>query len=176
MKLVLIGGLISLVSALGGITLQHLFYLLKQKRETRQYPTEVLFSKQTEFYDKAAKILPEVNGYITMVDVWLGETSPGAKQKASEYAKKSGPIWEFHELVESYFMYLPEKVLQAGNDLFSECMSLATSPTMQKSDRCIKLLFSFQNVIRECVGADKISDDLLRAFGVKEQEGVSKPR
>jgi len=171
---VLIGGLISLVSALGGISLEHLFSLLKQKRETRRYPTEVLFSKQTEFYDKAAKILPEVNGYISTVDVWLGETSPGAKQKVSEYAKKSEAIWEFNELMESYFMFLPEKVLQAGNDLFSECMDLATSPTMQRSDRCLKLLFSFQNVIRECVGVDKISNDLLRAFGVKEKEDISK--
>jgi len=171
---VLIGGLISLVSALGGISLEHLFSLLKQKRETRRYPTEVLFGKQTEFYDKAAKILPGVNGYISTIDVWLGETSPDAKQKVSEYAKKSEIISEFNDLLQSYFMYLPEKVLLSGYNLVSECVSLADSPTMKRSDRCFDLYLSFHGLIRKCVGADKISDDLLRAFGVKEKEDISK--
>jgi hypothetical protein len=169
-KLVLIGGLISLVSTLAGIALEHWFYLLKQKRETRTYPAEVLFNKQTEFYDKAAHILPEINGYITTVDVWLFEKSPDAKRKAQDAAKKTGPIWEFNELMEGFSMYLPEKILLAGNELFAECTFLSNSPTLERTSRCIDLLFSFQNTIRECVGVDKISDDLIKAFGAHERK------
>jgi hypothetical protein len=168
--LVLIGGLISLVSTLAGISLQHLFDLHKQKHETRRYPTEVLFNKQTEFYDKAAHIIPRINGYITTVNVWLGETSPDAKRKVKEFAEKTGPIWEFNELMEGYSMYLPERILRAGNELFAECTFLSNAPTVVRTERCMDLLFSFQNAIRECVGVDKISGELLKAFGTHERE------
>ena len=172
--LVLIGGLISLVSTLAGIALQHWFDLRKQEHETRRYPTEVLFNKQTEFYDKAANILPKINGYITAVDVWLGETAPDAEHKAKQFAEETGPIWEFNELMETYSMYLPEKILRAGNNLFAECIFISNSPTLERTERCINLLFSFQNTIRQCVGVDKISADLLKAFGTRERQTTRK--
>jgi len=151
------------VSALAGIALQQRFELRKQEHETRRYPTEVLFNKQTEFYDKVAPILTSINEYITTVDVWLGETSPDAERKVREFAGKTDRVWEFNGLMEAYSMYLPEKILRAGNDLFAECTFLSNSPTMERTERCISLLFSFQNTIRECVGADRISTDLLRS-------------
>jgi len=166
----LIGGLISLVSTLAGIALQHWFDLQNQEHETRRYPTEVLFNKQTEFYDQAAKILPKVNGYITAVAVWLGETTPDAERKAKQFAKETDPVWEFNELMEVYAMYLPGKILREGNGLFVECLFVSNSPTLERTNRCIDLLFSFQNRIRDCVGADKISTDLLKAFGTRERE------
>jgi len=46
--LLLIGGLISLVSALAGIALQHRFDLQKQDREMLQHATEVLYGKQID--------------------------------------------------------------------------------------------------------------------------------
>jgi hypothetical protein len=166
--LLLIGGLISLVSTRAGIALQHWFGLQKQEREMRQHPSQVLYGKQTEFYDKAAQILPEINGYITAVNVWLGETGPDAKHKAKDSAGKTQPVWKFHELMESYSMYLPEKVLRAVNKLFGECMLLSHSPKVERTDTCLDLLVSFQNTIRECVGVDSISADLLKAFGAQE--------
>jgi hypothetical protein len=168
--LVLIGGLISLVSALATIALQHWFDLRKQEHETRRYPAEILFNKQTEFYDKTANILPEINGYITTVDVWLRETTPDAKQKVKQFAEATAPVWEFNELIEAYSIYLPEKILRAGNELFAECIFVSNSPTLEGTYRCTNLLFSFQNTIRQCVGTDKISTDLLRAFGMREWE------
>jgi len=172
--LLLIGGLISLVSTLAGIALQHRFDLQKQERETRQYATQVLYGKQTEFYDKAAQILPEINGYITAVNVWLGEPGPDAKQKVKEFAKQTEPVWNLHEMMETYSMYLPEKVLQAGNQLFAECMCLPNSQTVERTDRCMDLLVSFQNTIRQAVGVDRISADLLKTFGTQEREEDSK--
>lgn len=166
--LFLIGGLVSLVSTLAGIALQHWFDLQKQEREMRQHPRQVLYSKQTEFYDKAAQILPEINGYITVVNVWLGETGPDAKHTAKEFAGKTQDVWKLHELMESCSMYLPEKVLTAGNELIGECMSLSHLLEVERTDTCWDLLVSFQNTIRECVGVDRISADLLKAFGIQE--------
>lgn len=170
MKLVLFGGLISLVSTLATLGLQQWFSLLKQKRETRRYPTEVLFNKQTEFYDKSVPILRKVNEYITTLDVWLREKSSDSKTKVKEAAKKTEGVWEFHELMESFSMYLPEKIIRAGEELFSETFSLSNSLSVAKTERCTELLFSFQNIVRECVGVDKISEDLLRAFGSQEKK------
>lgn len=172
--LVLIGGLISLVSTLAAIGLNHWFDLHKQEHETRRYPTQVLFNKQTEFYDKVVQIIPEINSYITAVDVWLWEKTPDAKRKAKELAAKTAPVWEFHELIEAYSIYLPGKIICAGNELFSECTFLSNSPTLERTERSIGLLFSFQNTIRECVGVDRISTDLLKAFGTHEQDKNSK--
>jgi hypothetical protein len=172
--LVLIGGLISLVSTLAGIALNHWFDLHKQEHETRRYPTEVLFNKQTEFYDKVVQIIPKINGYITTVDVWLWEKTPDAKRKAKELAEKTTPVWEFHELIEAYSIYLPEKIISAGKELFSECTILSNSPTLERTERSIGLLFSFLNTIRECVGAERISTDLLKALGTHEQSKNSR--
>lgn len=164
----MIGGLVSLVSTLAGIALQHWFDLQKQEREMRQHPRQVLYSKQTEFYDKAAQILPKINGYITVVNVWLGETGPDAKHTAKEFAGKTQDVWKLHELMESCSMYLPEKVLTAGNELIGECMSLSHLLEVERTDTCWDLFVSFQNTIRECVGVDRISADLLKAFGIQE--------
>ncbi|MGQ9662018.1 MAG: hypothetical protein ACUVWX_06740 [Kiritimatiellia bacterium] len=42
---------------------------------------------------------------------------------------------------------------------------LFNKPTMERTQKCADLLFSFQNVIRRCAGVDAISKDLLHAFG-----------
>jgi len=172
--LVLLGGSISLVSTLTTIAVPNWLDRRKQQHETRKYPMEVLFNKQTEFYDKITHLLPEINGYITTVDVWLGETGPDAKRNVKEFAENNAPLWKFNELMESYSIYLPEKILRAGNELFSESIFLSTSPAMEKTERCINLLFSFQNTIRECIGIDRISAELLKAFTTHKQKKNTK--
>jgi len=170
--LVIIGGLVSLVSSLATIALQHWLSRCRQEHETRRYPREVLFNKQTEFYEKAIKVLRGVNEYITTLDVWLRETSPDAKRKVQEYKEKNEPVWSFNELIDTFSMYLPDRILRVGNDLLEECSYLPCLPTVERTERSIEFLLSFQNTIRECVGADKISDDLLKAFGAHERKRI----
>jgi hypothetical protein len=67
-------------------------------------------------------------------------------------------------------MYLPERILRAGNELFADCLYLSNAPTLERSQRCMEFLLSFQNTIRECVGVDRISADLLQAFETRERE------
>ena len=168
--LIIVGGALTLVSSLATTILQHWLSLRKEEHETRRYPREVLFKKQTEFFDRVTPILQRVNEYITTIDVWLGGASPDAEQKVQEAAKKTGVVWEFHELMERFSMYLPDKMLLAGNALLGRCLQLSRLPTMKTAECCIRLLISFQNIIRECVGVDKLSEDLFKAFGVKQPE------
>jgi hypothetical protein len=169
--LLLIGGLISLVSTLAATTLQHWFDLQKKDRETRQHLTQILYSKQTRFYDKAAQILSALNGYITTVNVLLGETGQDPKRMAAASAQRvQRAASDLNDLMESYWMYLPAEVLKAGNALFMACVFLSRSPKVEQTDTCMNALLSLQNTIRLCTGVDKISSDLLRALGTQARE------
>jgi len=128
LTLLLLGGLISLVSALSGIILQHVLAMKKLVAETRQHPFRVVYNKQTEFFDALAPILLALNSYITFIDVWLGETSNDAPAKVELAATQNQAVAKFDDLLQRYYMYLPEKLLQEANQLRSECMFLSSNP------------------------------------------------
>jgi hypothetical protein len=161
---ILIGGLVSLVSALAVISLQHILSMRKLITETRRYPFQVVYNKQTEFFNEVASILPDLNSYITEIDVWLGEQSSNAPMKEKQLAENNQAVIRFYDLIQKYFMYLPERLLEEANHLHSECMILSNKPDMNKTYECINLLFSFMNSIREFVGIEKLSKDFLKAF------------
>lgn len=137
----------------------------------------VLYEKQIEYYDELLKILPEVNEYITSIDVWLGEPGAQAQERVKEFTGKTGKVWPLQELMDKYYIYLPTKVLEESTELLSECMSLSHRPSMEKTERAIKLLFSLMNLLRKCVGVDAVSEDLFEAFAnpkkVSKQPDVS---
>jgi len=170
LNLFLLGGLISLVSALSGIILQHILAMKKLVAETRQYPFRVVYNKQTEFFDALAPILLDLNSYITTIDVWLGETSNDAPTRIKQAAENNQAVTKFDDLLQQYYMYLPEKLLKEANQIHSECMSLSSNPNTNDTYKCINLLFSFQNSIREFVGVEKLSEDFLKAFAIKKSK------
>jgi len=168
LTLLLLGGLISLVSALSGIMLQHVLAMKKLVAETRQHPFRVVYDKQTQFFDALAPILLALNSYITFIDVWLGETSNDAPAKVELEVTQNQAVAKFDDLLQRYYMYLPEKLLEEANQLRSECMLLSSNPNTDGTYKCINLLFSFQNSIREFVGVEKLSEDFLKAFAIKQ--------
>ncbi|MFB3896948.1 MAG: hypothetical protein ACE14V_11670 [bacterium] len=109
-----------------------------------------------------------MNGFITTIDVWLQENTPEAKENVNSSSQRTKSLWEFQELLDRYSIYLPENIIRAGREFFVECLSLSNLPSKQKAEQCINLLFSFQNTIRDCVGADRISTELLKSFGTKQ--------
>ncbi len=163
----LIGGLISLVTTLAVVIIQHRLAMQKMVIERRHHPFRVVYDKQIEFFDALAPILLDLNSYISTIDVWLGETSTNAKEKVKEAAENNQTLTKFYDLLQGYYMYLPEKLLEEANHLNSECMHLSSNPNTNKTLECIDLLFSFQNTIRESVGVEKLSEDFLRAFAPK---------
>jgi len=167
---VVIGGLISGVSVLAGVVLKHWLDILKLGTEIKQHPSYVIYDKQIEFFDKLVPIIEDLNGYITTIDVWLGETSKDAKERVQEAMENSLCVTKFGDLIQKYYMYLPEKLLKEANDMHFQCMLLGNSATQDKTFDCINRLFRFQNTIRECVGIDKLSEDLLKAFGSLAKE------
>lgn len=169
-SLILIGSLISLVSVLSGIILQHVLGMKRMVAETRQHPFRIVYNKQTEFFDALAPILVDLNSYITTADVWLGEASIDAPSKVEHAVKNNQAVTEFDNLLQQYYMYLPEKLLDEANHLHSKCMLLSSNPNTDKTYECINLLFSFQNSIREYVGIEKLSEDFLKAFAAKSDK------
>ena len=150
--LFILGSLITLISALSGIILQHVLAMKKFIAETRQHPFRIVYNKQTEFFDALSPILLVLNSYITTIDVWLGETSNIANAKVKEAAGNNQSVTKFDDLIQRYYMYLPEQLLEEANHLHSECMFLSSNPNTEDTYKCINLLFSFQNSIREIVG------------------------
>ncbi|NIS68512.1 MAG: hypothetical protein GTO12_06025 [Proteobacteria bacterium] len=167
--LVLIGSLISLVSTLAGLYVRHWLDVKKLQIEAKQHPSRVVYDKQTEFFDKVAPTLLEVNSYVSTIDAWLGEETEDAKEKVKEAAANSSCVNKLDELLQHYYMYLPQKVLQEGNDLVSKCLVLADSPSREQIWDSADRLFSLQNTVREFVGIDALSRDLLKAFGPQTQ-------
>ncbi len=164
--LLVVGSIITLVTTL-------IILAVKRRHETRRYPTEVLFNKQTEYYDRIAQALPAVGAFAESVG---DRAIPLAEWDSAKVANdRNRPVVELHELTERYSMYLPEKVLRAEWALFFECrrLSVCTAPSRAQSaddaSHCTDLLYSFQNAVRESVGADKISEDLLKAFGAEKE-------
>jgi len=169
----IIGGLISLVSTVTGITVKHWLDNRRMEAALKEYPMRVLYKKQTEFLDRLAPVLSEINGYLSKIDVWLGEKSPDAKQKAREAAEENKPLGDMRELLEQYFMYLPEKIIKEGEGLFAKGLELTSSQSSEKVWECFDILFKFQNTIRHFVGIENLSKDLLKSFG-KQKSQVEK--
>lgn len=138
--------------------------------ETRQHPFRVVYNKQTEFFDALAPILLDLNSYISTIDVWLSETSINAHKKVEQAAENNQAVTKFDDLLQQYYMYLPEKLLEEANQLIFECMFLSRNPNTDKTYKCINLLFSFQNTIREFVGVERLSEDFLKAFALKRNK------
>ncbi len=172
--LVIVGGAISLASAVAGILLKYWLDILQSKSKMREYPAHVLYDKQTAFYDELAKLLPKINSYITEIDVWLGEDD--ARDHVAEAADKNQAITKLDSLLGKYYMYLPKRILSQAKVLFVECLFLRNSQTFERVKKCLDLLFDFENTVRTYIGIDTISRDLMKAFGKSsELRKPSKP-
>ena len=163
--LVLIGGLVSMISAAVTVLLQHRWERQKLDIQSRQHFTQIVYAKQTEFFDKVYPILGKINSYITAIIVWLEEKGENDKSKSNRTTTRIRPVMDLYQLIEQYYVYLPKGLLEAANELVSLCMSLNASPDMKGADECMESWFSFQNVMREFAGIDKLSTDLMKAFG-----------
>ena len=165
--ILIIGGLISLVSAIVGIALQHLLSMRRMLHESKLHPSRVLYDKQIEFLDALAPLFDQINGYITTIDVWMGEKGEKAKAEVEKAIRNTACLTELEQLLQRYYMYLPSELLDRLNKLSGECWSLSTRPDLNKTYNCINSLFETQNAIREFVGVNRLSQDLMRAIGRK---------
>jgi len=163
--LLIVGGAISLVSTISGIMLKHWLDARIMATRFKEYPLKILYDKQTEFFDKVAPILGEINGFLSGIDIWIVEKSPDAKKNAQEAAQSNQPLGKLHELMESYFVYLPRNILESGQELFATGIALQDKLSSKSIWECFDLLFRFQNLIRHFAGTDNLSLDLIKSFG-----------
>jgi hypothetical protein len=88
LEALILGGLISLISAVVGIILQHFLSIRKMLYETKVHPSRVLYNKQIEFLDALCLLFDQINGFITTMDVWLGERDERAKMELEKSKAK----------------------------------------------------------------------------------------
>ena len=173
---IIIGGVISLISVILGLVIQHFFQMRKMIHESKSYPSKVLYDKQIEFLDALPPILDQFNSYITTIDVWLGEKGEKAKVEVQKAAQNNSCLSQLDHLLHSYQFYLPSKLLNTIHTLSGECWLLHISPDTEKTYRCINLLFEIENNVRVYIGVDRLSEDLMRAMGrKKDSQNSDKP-
>ena len=167
LPLLLAGGLISLISAATGIWLQHFLNMRKMVHEAKLHPSRVLYDKQIEFLDSFSPLFDEINGYVTSIDVWLAERTETATVKVEEAMRNTSCLAEMDKLLHQYYLYIPSELLDKINTLSSTCWILSNAPDLDKTYQSINLLFETENAVREFVGVDKLSQDLMKAMGRK---------
>lgn len=169
-NLVIVGGAVSLVSALATIIVQHWLNMRRVRRQLREYPSRVIYDKQMQFSEKVLTLFDRLNGYITRIDVWLGESGEKAREEVEEAARESHYVGVFSQVIDEYYLYLPKSFLEEARNLLTLCWELGQVPTQEGAYNAIKALFSFENKVRELMGVDALSTELLRAFGAGKKE------
>jgi hypothetical protein len=122
LEAVILGGLISLISAVVGILLQHFLSIRKMLHEDK------------------------------------------AKAEVEKARQNTGCLTELEQLFQKYSLYLPSELLDKLNLLKSECWLLSSHADLDKTFHAINLLFETQNFVREFVGVDRLSQDLMKAL------------
>ena len=169
-NLVIVGGAVSLVSALATIIVQHWLDLRKVRSQLREYPSRIIYDKQMQFFERMLSLFDRLNGYITRIDVWLGESGKKAREEVEEAAKDSYHVGVFSQVIDEYYLYLPKSFLEEARNLLTLCRELGQDPTKEGAYNAIRALFSFENKVREQMGVDALSAELLKAFGAGKKE------
>jgi hypothetical protein len=160
----IIGAAISLVSTIAVMVANSLLQRRRMEHQSRQYPSRVVYDRQMQFFEAVGPILSDMNSYITTIDVWLGESGPGAIAQVKKATENNACLSKFYELLQRYHMYLPAALLEEANELHSECLFLSNSPDTTNTHECIHKLFAFENSIRGCVGADRLAEEIQKAL------------
>ena len=111
----------------------------------------VLFDKQVEFFDKLMPVLHNVNCYITTLEVWSGETGKTAGKQLKNTLKKDACFKALQELLDQYYIYIPEDVSSKADQLQLHCLMLQNTQLQDATAGCIDLLFGLQNDIRKYI-------------------------
>jgi hypothetical protein len=90
-----------------------------------------------------------------------------------EAARNTACLAEFDRLLRQYEVYLPSELLEKLDSLRWQCWSLSSNPGLNGTYRAINLLFEVQNLFRQYVGVDRLSQDLMKALG---RQGPAVPR
>lgn len=123
--------------------------------KTRECRSIMLFEKQFEFIDKLHSILHKLNCYITEIDVWLGETGKSARKAVKGASKKNACVFEFDRLLDCYYAYISKDLMVKVQELSLQANMLNNIQTQEATGRCVDLLFSLRNDIREYVQGKK---------------------
>lgn len=167
---VIIGSAVGGILTLAGVIIQHCFEIRKLTLQLKEYPSHIIYDKQMQFFNQVVPLFDELNGYITTIDVWLGEKGEKARIKVQEAIKNSDCVGKFSKILDDYYIYLPSGLLREARNLLSLCWELMRKPTTDITYDSIHVLFSFENSIRKLMGIDALSADLLKAFGADKKE------
>ena len=121
--------------------------------KANEYRAMVIFDKQVEFFEKLMPVLHEVNCYVTTLDVWCGDKGKDTGQAFKKALKKSDCVKALQELLDQYYIYVPEALSNEISQLHLQSIKLENSSTQEAIAACAELLFGLQDNIRKYINS-----------------------
>ena len=138
-----------------------------------EHPSQIVYNKQIEFFDRVAPLLFELNNYvgdITSIQVF-DKNDDNYEKLLKRTAGDNQAVKDFYELVESYYVYLPQELLVKAAGVRESCFVLEGGYMNEKhTATALGCLVSFQDSVREFIGIDKLSEDLFKALTTKNRK------
>ena len=169
LMLVFAGGVVSLVTYSVSLLIQHFTEVRKLTQQLRQHPTTIVYDKQKEFVEKFSPIFRMLSKDITSIGFHSIEGSPNPAINVGNLMGKNSSLEKFSNLIDEYYPFLSSHILSKANDLFLECGKLRSASSFDKVDSCLCTLNQFLNALRNSIGVDDISKELLNAFNIKKR-------
>jgi len=162
---VLIVGILPFIGAILGFLFSYWIEKSKTKALVKEYPTKIVYDKQTEFFDQLPPLFDNMDGYITSIKAYLNEGKVTDYQKDLEKSKpNTESIDKLIKLIHEYYFYLPAELYHELGTLINLCFKVREIPDIKFAKEANDKLFHLKNKIRKYIGTEKISEDLLKAF------------
>lgn len=168
-ELIVAGGMVSLVSSLLALLVQHLLGQRSSRRELRHSTRDFLIQKQIECYERFAPITWRVLEYAckTVSD----EMNKRPDSRSEDRAQKTKDL--MRELMECYYsarLILPAKVVEKIHDVYEAHIHWAEQANLDTAYKFMSSLSHLDEIVRSCLGVDQISADILAALRFREGE------
>jgi hypothetical protein len=163
--LVLLGGLISLVSTLSVLAIQHLMEREKTKLSFKKHSLTVVYNEQIEFIKKIYPIHKELIGlmyYIETSNINGNKTilDKSIKLKLQKLSK------QYYDIVYGGHYFLPAAIVKSNYLLLSKLYELQMSPAKKPASEFREYIGYFSNDLRAMIGVDPLTKDIVSSFKI----------
>ena len=153
---IIVGGVLSLVSAAVGALVQHYIWVRGLKYSRQPNMAASLHRSQMTFFKQLPAELDKINGYATNAEVLFeqGEAEKAAAHLKEHLADFSG----LYRLLAKYKLILPAQLIDRGGDLVAQCHGLAWQPSQEAANDCVASLFKYVDLVREYLGVEPLHE------------------
>jgi hypothetical protein len=154
---IIAGGVVSVVSTAVGALVQHYIWVRKLRYSRKANMSASLYRNQMAFFKRLPAVLEEINGYATTAEVLFIQDE--AEKAAAHLRKHNADFSALYHLVTKHKLLLPVDLTEGGEALVLQCLALMQNPSQEAAKACVTSLFAYQNLVREHLGVEPLTND-----------------